>query len=37
MAPRSEDRPRAKECLEHPWLDCLIEDAAYEAQRYYLL
>ena len=37
MAPKSKDRPRAKECLEHPWLDCLKEDAAHETQRYYLL
>ena len=36
MAPKSEDRPRAKACLEHPWLDCLIEDAAHESQRYYI-
>ena len=37
MAPKPEDRPEAKECLEHPWLDYLIEDAPHETQRYYLL
>ena len=35
MAPKSEDRPRVKECLQHPWLDCLIE--APETRRYYSL
>ncbi|MCJ1241142.1 hypothetical protein MMC14_009146 [Varicellaria rhodocarpa] len=33
LANKSKDRPRAKECLEHPWLDCLKEDAAHETQR----
>ena len=37
IAPKSEDRLRAKECLEHSWLECLIEDAAHETQRYYFL
>jgi serine/threonine protein kinase len=35
MAAKSEDRPKAKECLEHPWLDCLTEEVAHETQRYY--
>lgn len=35
MAPKSEDRLRAKECLQHPWLDCFIEDATLDTQRYY--
>ena len=34
MAPKSEDRLRAKECLQHPWVDFLIEDAAPHTQRY---
>jgi len=33
MAPRSEDRLRAKECLQHPWLDFLTEATAPETQR----
>lgn len=37
MAPKSEDRPGAKECLQHPWLDCFIEGAVPETQRYYFL
>ena len=35
MAPKSEDRPEVRECLHHPWLQCLAE--APEAQRYFLL
>ena len=34
MALKSEDRPRTKECLQHPWLDCLTEDATDGIQRY---
>jgi serine/threonine protein kinase len=33
MAAKSEDRLRAKECLEHPWLDCLIEEVAQDTRR----
>ena len=35
MAPKSEDRPEVKECLQHPWLYYLTEPT--ETQRYYLL
>ena len=34
MAPKSKDRPGAKECLQHPWLDRLVESP--KTQRYYL-
>ena len=34
MAINSEDRPGVKQCLQHPWLSCLIE--APETPRYYL-
>ena len=37
MVPKSDDRPKAKECLEHPWLNCLKEDMTYETQRYHPL
>ncbi|KAA6414140.1 MAG: hypothetical protein FRX48_02502 [Lasallia pustulata] len=33
MAPKPKDRPGVKECLQHPWLECLIEDVAHETQR----
>ena len=33
MAPKSEDRPGVKECLQHPWLYCLIKPS--ETQRYH--
>jgi serine/threonine protein kinase len=33
MAAKSEDRLRAKECLEHPWLDCPIEEVAQDTRR----
>jgi serine/threonine protein kinase len=36
MAPKSEDRPGAKESLQHPWLDCLTEPETPESQRYCL-
>ena len=35
MAPKSEDRLKAKGCLHHPWVDFLREDAASSTQRYY--
>lgn len=35
MAPKPKDRPHVKECLQHPWLHCLIKTP--ETQRYYLL
>ena len=35
MAPRSEDRPSAEDCSQHPWLK--IEAAAPETQKLYLL
>ena len=34
MVPKSEDRLRAKECLQHPWVDLFIEDATLHTQRY---
>jgi serine/threonine protein kinase len=34
MAAKSEDRPSAKECLQHIWLASLIEDFADETRRY---
>ena len=37
MAPKSEDRPRAAECLQNPWLVCLTEPATPEIQRYCIL
>ena len=37
MASKSEDRPRANECLQHSWLDFLIEEAAPDTPRYYFL
>jgi serine/threonine protein kinase len=37
MAPKSEDRLIAKECLQHPWLDFFKEDEAPLTQRYYFL
>ena len=33
MAIHSEDRPGVKECLQHPWLSCLVE--VPKTQRYY--
>ena len=35
MAPRPEDRPGAEACLQHPWLDSLIEATSLEIQRYF--
>ena len=32
MAPKPEDRPGVKQCIQHPWLPCLTE--ASETQRY---
>ena len=37
MAPTSEDRPGAIECLQHPWLHCLTEAPESQSQRYYHL
>lgn len=34
MAPKPKDRPWVKGCLQHPWLQCLLE--APESQRYNL-
>ena len=34
MAPKSEDRLSAEQCLQHPWVDCFKEDAAPHTQRY---
>ncbi|KAL9626773.1 MAG: hypothetical protein Q9164_007797 [Protoblastenia rupestris] len=33
MAPKSEDRPRAVECLQHSWLHCLIEAPESQSPR----
>ncbi|MCJ1268036.1 hypothetical protein MMC22_007922 [Lobaria immixta] len=33
MAPKSEDRLSAEQCLQHPWVDFFIEDAASHTQR----
>ncbi len=35
MAPKSEDRISAAECLRHSWMHPFIEDAAFDTQRYY--
>ena len=37
MAPTSEDRPGTVECLQHPWLHCLIEAPESQSPRYYSL
>ena len=37
MTSKSEDRPRANECLQHSWLGFLIDDAASDTLRYYFL
>lgn len=37
MAPNSEDRPGAKECLQHRWLGSLMGATGPEFQRYLLI
>jgi serine/threonine protein kinase len=37
MAVKFQDRPGAKECLQHKWFESLIEDVAHETQRYCFL